>query len=380
MSTQIKILGFLALLLFFFSCSKDDDNGGGSLTTIELTGIQNSPLVLENFISNPAVADYTVSGTWTIQAGVEIRPGVTIRMKPGSIIVVEGAGFLSAVGTAAEPILISGEFSTPGYWGYLLVSSNNNNNVLDHVILEYGGGNSSWDATIYCYLNGRIKIRNSSILSSGQNGIVVYLPDFSLDEFQNNTITNSAKAPIKLHAHHAAFLDATSTFSNNGNNWVEVFSGQITSNLSWKSLTIPYFFPDVIYVDANLNLEPGVRLLMGSNVHFNISSSGSIRSIGTPETRIQITAAQNTKGYWGGFRYTNSNNNLNEFQYTDLSYGGGDSSWDAILYLWDNSRLQIGNSSVANSQRWGIIAGSGNTLIDQGTNVFSGNELGDIQN
>jgi len=380
MHTLLKLSWTLCFVLILVSCDKDDDNNGGQLTTKELTGIQNTSLVLENFITNPSVADYTVSGTWTIQAGVEIRPGVTIRMKPGASIVVEGAGFLSALGTASEPILISGESATPGYWGYILFTSNNNNNVLNHVILEYGGGNSSWDATIYCYLNGRLKIRNSSILSSGQNGILVYSPEFSLDEFQNNTITNSAKSAIKLFAHQAAMIDATSVFSNNANNWVEVSPGEINSNLSWKALSVPYFFPGAMTVNSNLNLEPGVRLLMGSNSYFTISSSGSIRSVGTPGARIQITGAQNTKGYWGGFRYTNSNNNLNEFQYTDLSYGGGDASWDAILYLWDNSRLRIGNSSVTNSQRWGIISTSGNTLIDEGTNSYFGNDLGDIQN
>lgn len=70
-----------------------------------------------------------------------LDPGVTLLMAQSTWISVDGdeAGF-HAVGTAANPITISGVEKTAGYWHAIAFgNSNNASNVLQYVTVEYGG-------------------------------------------------------------------------------------------------------------------------------------------------------------------------------------------------------------------------------------------------
>lgn len=371
---QLSILVFLAIT--FISCDKDDD-GGTPLSTVVLTGTETSSRTLSK-IFETSTPDYRVEGSYVIQAGVTIEPGVIIEMGPNANIIVEGAGFLNASGNESNPIVIAGQSNTPGYWEYIRFTSNNNNNLLNHVIIRDGGGNNSWDAAVYCYLGGRLRISNTSIVNSARNGMVIFSPDFSLDDFRNNIFSNNASFPLSITQNQADKIDGNSLFTGNSNNQIELRAGVVGQNTSWKNTGIPYFASSSINLEANLTLEPGVRINMAPNTNIVVEQSGSLRAVGTPSNRITITGDQPTKGYWDSIRFVGSNSNQNEFRYVDVSYGGGNSSWDAAVYLWNNSRLSMGNSSISNSQRWGMIVPSGNTFVDEGGNEFFGNDGGDI--
>jgi len=376
MSTSFFKLSFAAIMIaLLFSCNK---NSNISDETTVLTGVQDRPITLTNRLGSSLLADYIIQGDYVIESAVVIEPGTRIMMSAGANIIVQGGGSLKAEGTGQQPITVFGQSNVKGFWGYLRINSNNANNILDHVHFRNGGGSSSWNASVYCYENSRLRMRNSRIEESGEYGFLVYSHDFRLDEFSNNTIRGAERAPVSVTVFQASNIEGNNVFEANGLNHVEVLGGQLNVNAQWAKLSVPYFL-QTMEITARLTLSPGCRLNMAAGSHLAVSSTGSLNAVGSPTDRIIIQGAQPTKGFWGGIRFVESNNNDNHFQYVDLSYGGGDASWDAIIYLWLGSRLRMGNSTVTNSQRWGLIGSSGNTYEDLGNNIFNGNDAGDIQ-
>ncbi len=377
-SFKFTFLLFFSAMLAFQACKpKEDDDI--QLLPIELTGTQSTPITLTNRISDPNVPDYFVSGSWVLEANVTVEPGVYISMKNSSSIIVQNAGSLNAVGTSDDPIHFRGESPTPGYWEYLLFTSNNVLNHLEHVIFEYGGGNNSWDGTVYCYSNGRLKIRNTSIRNSGNHGMVVYNTEFVLDEFSGNHFQQCALAPVNITASHMHRMDENTVFENNPQNRIEVSGGQVTQAQTWRKTQAPFHILSSLYLNANVTVNPGAVFQMGPSSYIVVEANGSLRAIGTAAEKIIFTAAQNTPGYWDGIRLINTNNINNEFQYTEVTYGGGNTSWNAAIYLYDNSRFRLGNSLVANNQYWGLINYYNTSdFTDDGNNVFQNNGSGDI--
>ena len=371
---------FLAGLLVFSSCKqKEEEETAGA---IELSGDQNTPRTLENRFESLTTPDYIVRGTFSVNAAVTIEPGTVIVMAPGSQIVVDGSGSLKSVGTAALPIRFTGESKSAGSWNKILFMSNNANNQMVYTIVEHGGGDGSYDASVYCYQNGRLAMSNSTIRNGNNYGILVYTPEFTLSDFSDNTIHDIQLAPALIQPSHIDLFDGTFSAYDNGYNRIEVDYGEIGVTKTIHSTMVPYFIRSGnIEVVAPVELEPGVNMTMGPGSGFSVSGSGSFKAIGTVSNPITITGEQSVNGYWNSIRFIGSNNLNNEFQYCTISYGGGNTSWDAMLYLYDNSRMRIGNSLISDSQTYGIMNyGGSNTLVDDGNNVFSNNQSGDIGN
>jgi hypothetical protein len=80
--------------------------------------------------------DLVVAATGTLN----IHPGVTVRFEYGRSLTVNGA--LTAVGTAANPILITGDVAAPGQWGNLAFYGTAEKSAVgwfEYATLEYGG-------------------------------------------------------------------------------------------------------------------------------------------------------------------------------------------------------------------------------------------------
>jgi len=379
---KIKNLSLFVIFisLTFISCKKEKD----ALTTgaIELSGIQETAITLTNRFNSLTTADYVVSGSYTIQASVVIEPGTVIVMKPGAQITIEGSGSLKAVGTTDLPIIFTGESKTSGSWNKILFRSNNSNNQLIHTIIEYGGGDASYNASVYGYLNGRVSIANSTIRYGQNYGVLIYSPEFILAQFENNTIHNIQLAPVLVRPTHIDKFNESFVAYDNGRNRIEVDNGAISTSLVLSKTLIPYFLKSGnIEVNSDFELLSGVNFIMGPGAGFSVTSSGSFKAIGTQLSPITITGEQSLNGYWNYIRFNGSNNLNNELQFCTVSYGGGDNSWNAIMYLYDNSRLRLGNSTIMGSQNYGVINYSNaNTFVDDGNNEYLNNNMGDIGN
>ena len=116
-----------------------------------------SGLINSNTTWDLAGSPYIVNGNLAVNAGVTltIEAGVQVKLDSGKSILMNGE--LIAIGSAGNEILFTSNAANPekGDWGTLICSINAtpavydadgnylNGSILQHVILEYGGGNNT---------------------------------------------------------------------------------------------------------------------------------------------------------------------------------------------------------------------------------------------
>lgn len=126
----------------------------------------------------------------------------------------------------------------------------------------------------------------------------------------------------------------------------------------YKEKDVDYYINCVMDATANITIEPGVVIEFGPDAGILVEG-GSLVAKGTATNRIVFTGRQKEKGSWKGI-LCNSNNTDNEISYTDISYAGGasfNSNNDrASLILWNDSKIKINNTNIANSGSAGISA------------------------
>ena len=379
-----KFLLLIFLPLLIASCAKEVGNevDDPNLEPLVIGGTQSTPLVLERIFSNPNTVDYIVDGTWRIEAPVVVDPGVRFSMTSNARIQVRGSGSLSVFGTADKPVFFEGEVDAKGYWDYISFETNNPSNRLEYCFIRHGGGNStsSYPGAVVVRNNSQLSMINTLISKSQRNGLVLADNDSRIPEFKDNIITDCSIYPIVLRTSQVQFIDETTQFtSGNGFNQIEVQGNTISSPMTIKRAAGPYVFKSTSNIDASVEIMPGTVIEMGPSARVQIRASGSLTAIGTPENRITITAEQEAKGYWDYIYFNGSNSPNNQFKYIDISSGGGSglSCCGGTISLI-NGFLSMENSSVTNSQRWAMRLRSNSAFEDLGGNVFSGNELGDI--
>ena len=377
--TSLLLIGLAGTMIM--SCKKDDPVEQTNLSPIVLSGTQSTAITLSDRIEGSAVPDYIIEGEWLLEAGVEVLPGTTIKMKSGAIIRAVNAGYFKATGTSSHKIVISGESPTPGYWGSIVFQSNNVNNYLSHVNISDGGGIQGWDAIIYGYESGRIAINNCTLSNSASNGVELYSPEVLLTEFNSVTIHSCALNAVKIDASDmGAFNESISAYSN-GVNRITVNGGSVLVSQTWNKTGVPYFLADYVNVESDVVVSPGAEVICGPGEYISVGSSGSLKAVGTLAEPIIFRGEQNIAGAWGGIRFSNSSSVNNELQYCNVGYGGAIAGWEANVYLYDGSYLTMGNSEIHNSIAYGVIDyNNANTFNDQGNNSFHDNASGDIGN
>lgn len=104
-------------------------------------------------------------GVLTIEPGVEVAFNTNVSF--------DMRGILHAVGTAADPILLTGIQKIRGAWNGLFIQGSstapNHGSLLDHVTLEYGG---SIGANLRLQ-HATARVTNSTIRQSGGDGVLV---------------------------------------------------------------------------------------------------------------------------------------------------------------------------------------------------------------
>jgi hypothetical protein len=127
---------------------------------------QNIPYAFFNTGDDLICGYYTTNGSLTLEAGVDLRMG------PGSRIVVGDneniTGFFKCLGTAAEPVNISGVSQIAGAWLGILISTTSNQNNWTYTNISHGGSDFlSGSATNRCnVLVGRSSSDNATLTIS----------------------------------------------------------------------------------------------------------------------------------------------------------------------------------------------------------------------
>lgn len=154
-----------------------------------------------------ALADqtpYLLQNSVTVQSELRLERGVTLKMSRGVIILVDGKGSFSAVGTAEKRISIGGLEAEAGYWRGLHYSwSASTKNRLEYVDLADGGSSALVSGVkSNLAISGSttlLIIKNCTISRSAGYGIFVTYEarrQLSTDAESANTFKDNAQGAI----------------------------------------------------------------------------------------------------------------------------------------------------------------------------------------
>jgi hypothetical protein len=366
-----------------------DNSFSGNVTTIagdkDYIELVSTYGVVSNQTWNLHDVDYHLTGKTDVDAELTLAPGVTLTFPADAQLYVSDTGTLKAIGTELEPITFTGLLKTPGFWKGIQFTFNHTDNVMDHTIVEYGGGSSNSNANVGVFgQDGKLTISNSILRYSLANGFSFYS---GIDLSMSNVTSTENNQPGRVDINDIGLLDSNSTYSGNSDDRVFIESTSLSDNQTIHHLDVPYFFTATmdVTVNAALTIEPGTEIQFNADGGLNVSDTGTLVANGTAQEPITFTGVQKTKGYWTGIQHTFSNNG-NSIDHAIIEYAGAPSgNVYALVGFFGSGSLactgNVTNTLLRGSQNHGISIESdttgdfvtGNTFEDiDGEEVYTG--------
>jgi hypothetical protein len=350
---------------------------------VEISSSISTPTVWPNVFENPSLPDYYVTADITVSEQLEVMPGVKVMFEPNMRMTVSGnRGALTALGKADSLVVFTAEDSLNG-WEGIVFFNNNVLNQLDYIDISYGGksdfGSGVAAANIGVEFGDAVSITNSIISNSFNHGVFVENGGL-LPEFGNNRVRDNANHPLSLPINQVGNLDELSTFTDNGNNSVEISASTLSQDDEMTVVTLsdgtPYFVNGKLDIDSGIKFSAGANLEFDSDAFVEVSGNGYISAIGTATDNIRFTANDQANG-WGGIVFF-TNFAQTDFQYCSFSYGGnrsfGAGVEPSIIGVEFGDQIKISNSTIANSVgEHGIFVENGGIIAEFENNTFINN-------
>ena len=326
-----------------------------------------------------------------------IEPGTEIRFDQGTRLVIGSDGILVADGTEEEPILFTGTNESRGWWrGVVFQGTTHPHNLLDHVIIEYGGGEAFHSSTQPANLTisrsissnaASLTLTNSILRHSAGFGLFVHA-NGSLPDSGDNVFTSNAMGPAAVDASSLHYLDSGSDYSGNdsGNDAVQVVGNSISDNFSWQALNVPYFVRgDISISDSEFSIAPGATFLFDAEREFLIGSGTIISMSGTEDEPITFSATQQTPGWWDGIVIIGTTHPNNIMEHVVIEYAGRSayhgSTEPANLTVSRSissnaASVELKHSTMRHSAGYGLFLHSNGSMRGSENNIYTNNEEG----
>ena len=141
---------------------------------------------------------------------------------------------------------------------------------------------------------------------------------------------------------------------------------------------------DLTVDDGILALEAGVEIDFASNIGLTITGEGSLYADASGGDTIVVQGTENATGsrdFWKGIRFDGSFNNTNELNNVHLIDGGA-TSWisitdPSVIFLTGTSYLEVTDTTISNSNSYGIEASNNSVLAGCSGLEFEGIEAED---
>jgi len=332
-------------------------------------------LTLNDRIDNPAIPDYIVNANVSVNAELEIKPGVVIAFARDTRLEInDGAGVLLAKGDSAKPIRFIGKETTKGFWSGVTFRSSSSANTLEYVQVLHAGSKPLYSTTKagMAVLGSKAEVNIKHCLFEANAGYGLYIQQgASLASFEKNNFKDNSEAGLLLSAENVKNLDTDSKFTNgNGRNVVEIFASSLPKNTTaevvWKGFKdkTPYRILENLTSDANWKLLPGVTIEVGRGGFITIDD-GYFNAVGTETNKIVIRGAENAAAYWKGMIcFSTSDQNI--LENAEVSGGGNIAIVSGkkanIAVYGGQSRMTIRKSLIANSGGYGIFVNYQGTI------------------
>lgn len=303
-----------------------------------------------------------------------IEPGVKVQFESGGSIQIEDNAAISAIGTAAKPIILEGKTATPGAWKGVFINTNNVDNRLEHVTVRHGGSEKSiWmrvkaGVCMEEYGPARLAIKNCTFENNEGFGLASSSTDNIITEFSSNSFGGNTEAGLMIPASQIGKLDVASTYNvatnPNTNAWVQINEASLNSTLkspaTMKKLDTKYRVYKDFLLESKLTIEAGTVIEFASGAMLRMEDpNGAINAVGTATNKITFKGASAGQGAWKGI-YIDSDNVENRMDYCVIDGAGSeDDIWigeKCNLYVgqYHKGYLNISNSTISNGGGYAI--------------------------
>lgn len=351
MKTILRGALIASTVLFFAACSSDEgDPIEPSVVPMAFTCGEIGDLMQTNytFVDRGPGVDYIIPCTVKILADVKIAPGVTIAFTNEGGFNVRENGSLSAIGTAASPILITSTELTKGDWKGIMFDSDDNKNRLEYVTIQYAGGgsfNSNGDkGAVITWSGAQLAIINCTITDSEDKGINMPYRSGNIT-IENTTITRCT-VPIQGYSEYISGITG-GNFLGNDIDAIRVVAQGSNSSGVWTKHNVPYrIFGEFNISGATLTIDPGVIMEFenGGGIDIGENDNSTLIARGTAANPILFTGVNKVPGAWKGLRFMFTESPLNEISFATIEYAGSETGWkNAAIQIWANPALTVKN-------------------------------------
>lgn len=353
-----------------YSSSANHDNGSCNYDGTGGSGNGGATTVITDNVTTPTTwsGNISICSSISVSSSLVIQEGTVITMCASTRIDVTGAGSISAIGTATDPISFRGETAAQGFWGGIRFSSNNPNNQFDYVSVSDAGSYWAYEyANIMVANQAKLSLTNSTLSNSDLVGLYTG-ETATLTNFSSNTFSNNATYGVDISANQVSSMDAATNYnSNNGEAYIRVRNVVVSGTHTWKKTSTPYLIDGVSEIDGALTIEQGTEFQFQTASGINVNSSGSITAIGTLSEPIVFKGRFASSAYWRSLNIK-SNNPNNKLAYVSLQDGGQYWAHDyASLFLTSGARVEMDNCSISNANSWGMYVQSSCTVVCGGS-------------
>lgn len=320
-----------------------------------------------------------------------LSPGVTIIFSKNTGLSLSSKQVLVANGTEEDPILLTGEEKTRGFWQGVLLSANQSPNTsFDHVTIEYGGSTTAANDPDAAGLKAiadssgvHFSMSHSIIRESGGWGMWL-TGSAQTGAFAGNTLTKNTLGPASLDSETVGQLDSASTWSGNDVDRLHVRANNISKTATWPALDVPYYMASEVDVLTEWSLSPGATLVMAKNTDIHVSgASAAFIAQGTEEKPILITGETKERGSWGAIIFTNAENPKNAMSWVTVEHGGngielGEEANVTLNGTGKPINLTMSHCTLRESGHYGLSVGTNSTLSGFDANTFTKNTAGPV--
>ena len=144
-------------------------------------------------------------------------------------------------------------------------------------------------------------------------------------------------------------------------NEVQELAGELNQNITLSNNVLQrdlpdYIISDQIQVNADLQIDAGVRIEFAFGGSLIINEKGSIRATGEKDAPIVLDAKEEKQGYWKGI-YIKSMNVMNELSFVEIKNAGGDPQLEDGIVAALNceaGRIALKNVEISDTEGFGL--------------------------
>ena len=316
---------------------------------------------------------YAINGGINVDRGatLTIEPGATLKFASGTYLYIYAGAIFNAVGTAAEPIVLTSSKSVPasGDWQGVQLQNSGNSVTLKYVTVDYAGygSNAAVDIT-----NGSADVENCIIHDNAAIGLDA-TGSLKGTKVLANTFYSNDDLPLVLS--DGVQADATNTFHSgtlvNTKQFVS-FADSISSTRTLDITEVPYLLASDLNIDktASVTVNPGVTLAFASGTQLYIYAGATFTAVGTATSPVIFTSSKvvPAQGDWTGLDFENESSSIT-IKYATVQYAGYGSEYAVNA---TNSTFDLENCTIQHNLNGGVDGG-GSTHSTLKNNTFSDN-------